>query len=252
MTKALLAAALLACTGIALATEPDEVLTALKQRYPATHFDAVKPSPVAGLFEVTMGKNVAYVEPTGRYFLFGHLYDMPGNRDLTADAMPADSPVKERLVDWTSLPPADGILIQQGRGAEIVVFSDPLCSYCRRLEATLASMPDVTVRLYPLPLLTGSDRLVGDIWCATDPAAAWAALTKGKGPPRASTAVPVRCDTAAIERNRALAQRLGVRGTPTIVASDGRMLAGAVDASALRHWLADSSPSHARMETSPQ
>ena len=62
----------------------DEMLTRLRTAYPSTQFDAVRPSEIPGLFEVSMGRNVAYVEPKGRYFLFGHLYDLPANDDITA------------------------------------------------------------------------------------------------------------------------------------------------------------------------
>jgi thiol:disulfide interchange protein DsbC len=227
---------------------PAAVLTILQTRYPATHFDSVKVSPLPGLFEVTMGKNIAYVEPSGRYFLFGHLYDMPGNRDLTADAGPADSASPPRSADWSSLPVEDAFLLQAGRGGKtLALFSDPQCGYCRQLEATLAAMPELTVRLYPLPQLAGSEPLVTQIWCATDRAGEWKATSRA---PHATVARRA-CDTGALFRNRVLAQRLGIRGTPTLVAMDGRMLPGAVDAIALRRWLAEV-PTHAQMEVSPQ
>ena len=41
--------------------------------------------PVPGLSEVVMGTNVAYVDESGRYFLFGRLFDMQDQRDLTAE-----------------------------------------------------------------------------------------------------------------------------------------------------------------------
>ncbi|EXI72126.1 MAG: hypothetical protein AW10_04263 [Candidatus Accumulibacter appositus] len=33
-----------------------------------------------------MGQNVAYTDASGRYFVFGHLFDMQTQRDLTHSA----------------------------------------------------------------------------------------------------------------------------------------------------------------------
>jgi thiol:disulfide interchange protein DsbC len=57
----------------------------LQSLYPATRFGAVSATPWQGVFEVSMGNNLAYVDETGQYFLFGHLYDMKVQRDLTAE-----------------------------------------------------------------------------------------------------------------------------------------------------------------------
>ena len=56
----------------------------LQALYPSTRFGAVNPTPWPGVFEVVMGANLAYVDQSGQYFLFGHFYDMKAQRDLTA------------------------------------------------------------------------------------------------------------------------------------------------------------------------
>lgn len=38
---------------------------------------------MASIYEVTMGDNIAYVQENGRYFIFGALYDMQEQKDLT-------------------------------------------------------------------------------------------------------------------------------------------------------------------------
>ena len=57
----------------------------LQGLYPATRFGEVNTTPWPGVFEVVMGANLAYVDETGQYFLFGHFYDMKAQRDLTAE-----------------------------------------------------------------------------------------------------------------------------------------------------------------------
>ena len=74
----------------------------LQALYPATRFGAVNTTPWPGVFEVVMGANLAYVDETGQYFLFGHFYDMKAQRDLTAERK--DSLAR---IEFSSLPLAD-------------------------------------------------------------------------------------------------------------------------------------------------
>ena len=60
------------------------VMATLKQKYPSTVIKSVSSTNLPGVYEVMMGKNVAYVEESGRYFLFGHMFDMQTQTDLTA------------------------------------------------------------------------------------------------------------------------------------------------------------------------
>ena len=50
--------------------------------YPNTRITEVRKARVAGLYEVVMGDNVAYTDDSGRYFIFGHLFDMKEQLDL--------------------------------------------------------------------------------------------------------------------------------------------------------------------------
>jgi thiol:disulfide interchange protein DsbC len=206
----------------------DDVRTRLLERYPSTPVDAVRETPIAGLFEVAMGRKIVYVDATGQYFLFGRIFDLPGNRDLT----------EERLRDLSrldvSLIQPDQVL-EQGEGSQVVyVFSDPGCGHCKRLEQTLVGMPTLRVRTILLPLQPGSSDLARDIWCAPDRQRAWSAwMLKGTRPDRA----PEACQAGVLERNLVLAKHFGIRATPALVSPDGRVSLGALEALALSAWL---------------
>lgn len=224
----------IAVTSLARAGDPDSIArieAALKAAYPATSFRDVRPTPLPGIYEVSMGRNLAYVGSDGRYFLFGHLYDMREQRDLTADRLEAD-----RRIDFASLPLADAITTVRGNGTRMVaVFSDPDCPYCRRLEQELAKLDDVTVHtfLYPLAELhpEARQRAIA-VWCAPDRTVAWRALmVNGKAPPAGECAHP-------IDRNIALARKLGVEGTPALFDVRGRHLAGAAPVQRIEAFLA--------------
>lgn len=206
----------------------DDVRTRLMERYPSTPVDAVRPTPIAGLFEVAMGRKIVYVDATGQYFLFGRIFDLPGNRDLTEDRLRGLSRLDVSLIQPDQT-------LEQGEGSQVVyVFSDPACGHCKRLEQTLAAMPTLRVRTILLPLQPGSTDLARDIWCAPERQRAWSAwMLKGTRPDRA----PEACQASVLERNLALAKRFGIRATPALVSPDGRVSLGAMEAPALSAWL---------------
>ncbi|MBK6743124.1 MAG: DsbC family protein [Hydrogenophilales bacterium] len=206
----------------------DDVRTRLMERYPSTPVDTVRTTPIAGLFEVAMGRKIVYVDATGQYFLFGRIFDLPGNRDLTEDRLRDISRLDVSLIQ------PDQVL-EQGGGSQVVyVFSDPACGHCKKLEQTLAGMPTLMVRTILLPLQPGSSDLARDIWCTPDRQRAWSAwMLKGTRLDRA----PETCQASVLERNLALAKRFGIRATPALVSPDGRVSMGAMEAPALSAWL---------------
>lgn len=206
------------------------LLERLKTLYPATRFGAVSPTPWLGVFEVAMGNNIAYVDETGQFFLFGHLYDMKGQRDLTAER-------KETLtrIDFASLPLEDAIREVRGSGARtFAIFSDPDCPYCRRLEAEIKNLSDVTIYTFLMPIQSLHPEARGKaiaVWCSEDRVSAWHALMW-----RDETVAARDC-VHPVDRNIELGQRLGVNGTPTLVAADGRVLPGAASLAQIDAWL---------------
>lgn len=227
----LLGLAISMAASVFAADEPAEALAArLKEMYPATHVDRVQRSEIPALFEVVMGKNAAYTDTTGRYFVFGHLFDMKEQRDLTADRVE-----KAARIAFGELPLADAIKTVRGKGERVLaVFSDPDCPYCRRLEAELVKLDNVTLYTFPYPLeglhAEAKDKSIA-VWCSANRSQAWAELMKSGKAPASRT-----CDHP-IERNIQLGQRLGIQGTPTLLSADGRTLPGAAPKDRIEQWL---------------
>jgi thiol:disulfide interchange protein DsbC len=202
----------------------------LQALYPSTRFGSVNPTQWPGVYEVVMGANIAYVDESGQYFLFGHLYDMKAQRDLTAER-------KDTLahVDFDALPLADAMKEVRGNGSRVLaIFSDPDCPYCRKLESDIRSLTDVTIYTFLMPLTSlhpAAHEKAVSVWCAKDRIAAWhATMWRDETLPHAECAHPV-------DRNVALGERLGIYATPTLVAADGRMLPGAASKEQLEAWL---------------
>lgn len=203
----------------------------LKLLYPKTKFHSIKTTPVAGIYEVVMGRNVAYVGDDGRYFIFGHLFDMETQTDLTEDVLQEN--VK---IDFSTLPLQQAIKTVKGDGKRIVaIFSDPDCPYCKKLEQELAKINNVTIYtfLFPLGDLHPEAKEKADaIWCAKDKSAAW-------GNFMLSNKLPIK--TPGCEAPTSLiadfANSHGIAGTPFLIKSDSKTMPGAADAAKLEKWL---------------
>jgi len=210
----------------------------LKLMYPKTRFDQVKATPLPGIYEVVMGRNVAFVEESGRYFILGRLFDMESQEDITSVAEPA-SPRQNQKIDFATLPLDSAIKTVKGDGTRVLaVFSDPDCPYCKKLEQELDKVGNVTIYTFLMPLeqLHPQARSKSDaVWCAKDRSAAWKTLMlSGKAP---ATVKGCEGPHAIVT---ATAEKLGISGTPFLVAGDGRTMPGAVPADRLNAWLSTS------------
>lgn len=182
-------------------------------------------SPIAGLYEVNLGSQIIYSDANGDYLLLGDLVDAKSRKNLT-EARLADL----NRIDFASLPFANAVKVVKGNGSrKIAVFSDPNCPYCRQLENTLKSVDNVTVYTFLYPVLSpDSTAKAKAIWCSADRAKAWEAWMLDRRAPSGGS-----CDTAALDSNLALGQKMNVTGTPTVFLADGRRLPGAVPAATL-------------------
>lgn len=207
-----------------------EMMIKLKQLYPGTTFRQVNRTQFSGIYEVIMGQNVAYVEGTGRYWIFGHLFDMQTQQDLTAARLDETS-----RIDMTGLDLKDAIKEVNGNGRRtLLVFSDPDCPYCRQLDATVKKLKDVTVYtfMYPIDGLHPQARQKSiDVWCSQDRLKSWSVAISGGNVPKA----PACADP--LERIGAFAERNKITGTPTLLTLDGRKLPGAAPLAQIDRWL---------------
>jgi thiol:disulfide interchange protein DsbC len=224
-TLAATAASLLLAAAPATANEA-AIRKALGERYPQLKIDEVRRSPVAGIWEVRYdGVDILYSDATGDHiFVSGALVETRTRTDLTEQRIE-----KLLAVAWDRLPLKDGITIRQGTGArKLAVFVDPNCGYCRRFERDLATVKDVTVHVFLIPIL-GPDSVAKsrDIWCARDPAVAWRRyMLEGVQPSKAAAS----CNVDALDRNLAFSRTHRINGTPAVFFEDGSRRPGAIPA----------------------
>lgn len=212
----------------------------LAAEYPNTKFTSVVEAPVSGLFEVTMGSNVVYMDDTGRYWFFGNVFDTRERKDLTAqrkDEVGASAQEDGARVDLSKLNKALAIKTVRGNGQRVMyVFSDPNCGYCKQFERGTEALTDVTIYTFVVPFLGDDSYLkTAAIWCSKDKLDAYKKwMLVGIAPEQRSG-----CTAPTGELAR-MATAMGIQATPTIISGDGRVQAGAMGLTALNAWLNNS------------
>jgi thiol:disulfide interchange protein DsbC len=182
--------------------------------------DNIDKTPVAGIYEVTVGPHVIYVTGDGRYMFQGELIDMFNHKSLTE---PRRRLVVKQLIDAVS---EDDMIIYEPAKTRhtITVFTDIDCGYCRKLHSEIQQYLDAGIRVrYMFFPRAGAGSMswkkAEAVWCAKDRKAALTAAKKGQ-PIEMKT-----CDNPIAE-HMALVDKLGARGTPFIVLEDGETQPG--------------------------
>jgi len=230
--KTLAVASLAVCLPV-LATANEAVIRkSLSEKLPGMpKIEEVRQSALPGLWEVRIGNEIRYTDPTGSYLVEGEVIDLRTRKNLTEERLN-----KINQVDFAALPLKDAVVWKNGNGKRrIAVFADPNCGYCKRFERALQDVKDITVYTFLVPILGGdSPEKARSIWCAKDATVSWQGwMLDGKAPVKPTAA----CDDGAIERNTAMMRRFHVNGTPAIFFEDGSRVPGALGADQLEKRL---------------
>jgi thiol:disulfide interchange protein DsbC len=196
----------------------DKVKALFTQRFPDLDVTAVRRTPY-GLFEVQIGMDLIYTDEKVGWVMEGPLIDAATRHDITRER-------QEILgaISFDQLPLDLAVKQVRGNGArKVAIFEDPNCGYCKQLRHTLEDQTDLTIYTFLYPILAPDSKVkVRDVWCSSNPAAAWDAwMLHGKVPPTKDCAAPT-------DKVLALGQKLMVRGTPTLFFADGSRVSGAL------------------------
>lgn len=221
--------------GVAYADEAS-LRKAIENAYPKMSVESIVKTPYAGLYEVYMNGQIVYTDEKFSFLIAeGHLVDSKTKKDVTTDRLADLS-----KIDFSSLPLDQAIKVVKGNGSrKMVVFSDPDCPFCKRLEQNeLSNITDVTIYTFLMPL----DQLHPDaankakaIWCSADRTKSWQDWVFNGQLPKKSA----NCD-APLDKVAALARKLGVTSTPTIFFADGKRMLGAYPAAEIERALVPS------------
>lgn len=211
----------LSCAAGATGTAPNEALLAkLNTLVPGVRPDSIKPTPVAGVYEVAYGTEVVYFTADGRYMFNGSLFDMNTRQDLTDQTRNgARKKALDRLDEQTMV-----VYAPEDPKHTITVFTDVDCPYCRKLHAEMGQYQELGIKVrYLLFPRTGvgspSYKKAVSVWCAEDRNKAMDLAKQGK-------AIEEKTCENPIKEQMRLGQVIGVRGTPAILFENGQLIPG--------------------------
>jgi thiol:disulfide interchange protein DsbC len=204
----------------ALAQE-DKVRAALKKVLPDAPIDSIRKTSYGGLYEITIGTDVYYVDEKATFVLMGSLVDLNTKQNVTE--------LRQRelqKIDFASLPLDRAFKIVRGNGLrKVAIFEDPNCGYCKRFERDLLGVSDITVYVFMYPILSpDSIEKAKKIVCAPDPGKTWIDWMVRDVPLQGEA----KCDTAGIEKNVQFGHDKKITGTPTMFFEDGDRIPGAI------------------------
>ncbi|MGB3096730.1 MAG: DsbC family protein [Candidatus Deferrimicrobiaceae bacterium] len=195
---------------------------------------AVVPGPFPGTWEVDVekdGKKVPlYLDYSGKYLFSGQVIRMSDMKNLTGVRY-----TDLNRVDVSMIPLDDAIVYgNPGAKHKVIVFDDPDCPWCKKLHGEIKQVvardPEVAffVRVYSRNNNPQSVQKALSIVCGKkDAAKLLDDAFAGKKLP------PATCKTNAVEETAKIAGKLGIRGTPAMVLSDGRLISGYMQADAI-------------------
>ncbi len=222
------AASTVAAQEAAPADVAQRVQASIAKLNPDLAVDSVMTTPVPGVYEVAIGPRLVYMTGDGRYLIQGSISDVETREDLTE---PRRNAIRLAAINKVS---EDEMVIFGAKDAPhtITVFTDIDCGFCRRLHSEIDkyNANGIRVRYLFMPRAgAGSEsyqKAVG-VWCAKDRQQAMTDAKAGKD-------VPVRDCKNPVEEHMALAELIGVTGTPALILPDGELLPGYVPADRLK------------------
>ena len=222
-----------AASQAAVAPQQADILrTALQKARPGMHIGEIRPSSIAGMFEVDIGNgDTVYMTADGTHLISGTAYRIEQGKFVNI----ADERLKpERAAKLAAVRKEDMVVFSpEGKPkAYIDVFTDIDCGFCRKLHKEVPELNAMGIEVrymafpragYPSP---SADKLA-TVWCSADRKTTLTQMKSGAN-------LPVKtCPKNPVEAQYKLGQSLGVNGTPAIFTPDGTLLPGYMPAAEL-------------------
>ena len=191
----------------------NEIRKSLQSKFPGIgKLEHIVKTPYAGLYEVIIDDQLLYTDAQGEYLFEGNVIDAKNRRDLSEERRKVLF-----AIDFDKLPLELAVKKVKGNGKrKLAIFTDPNCTFCRKLEKELSGVTDVTLYFFMYPIFPGSDEIVRNVLCSGNPIKAWDDWMLSNIAPAKAV-----CDTPQTEKVKALGQKLHVNGTPNLIFGSG-------------------------------
>jgi thiol:disulfide interchange protein DsbC len=202
-----------------------EIRKSLQSKFPTIgKLEHIVITPYAGLYEIVVDGQLLYTDAKGLYLFDGNVVEAKTRRNMSEE--------RRRVlfaIDFDKLPLELAVKKVKGNGKrKLAQFTDPNCSFCKRLEKEFTNVSDVTIYSFLFPIFPGSDEIVRNVLCAKDPVKAWDNWMLNSIAPEKAL-----CDTPQTDQVKELGQKLRVNGTPNIIFASGLQSPGYLPAEEL-------------------
>jgi thiol:disulfide interchange protein DsbC len=212
---------LISCSALA---NYQEIINKLKSARSDLEYKILGPSDIPGFFELQIGNDSNfYVSSDGKFLLDGDFSNVKESKFSQV-----------RKIAMSKIDTDDLIIFRANNKtkAEINVFTDIDCGFCRKLHKEVPSLNalGVEVRYLAFPragLDSKSYQKALSAWCSDDPKESLTDYKNGDDKPF------LECRTNAVAEQYRLGLELGISGTPAIILEDGSLVPGYRTAEAL-------------------
>jgi len=187
----------------------------LAQTYSHMNVTQFKKGPIPGTFELITGNKVIYYHPEAELLIFGEIYDKTGN-SITAASRKAIQ--EEKLKDLDST-----VALKMGDGDKTIIeFTNPDCTYCRKLNTFLFNKGKSVKREIYFSLAGNGNSKANakavHILCANDPEAEFQRVFNNEV--KVTDMLSCKEGKEKLAAHRRISDEFGVSGTPTLVLGD--------------------------------
>ncbi len=208
--------------------------------------DSVAPTAIPGLYEVVLGGQVLYLSEDGQFAVQGDILDLGSRANLTENRR---GELRGKAIAAVS---ENNMVVFAPEGPvkhTVTIFTDIDCGYCRKMHSQIAdyNKEGIKIRYLMFPregIGSESFKKAVAVWCADN---RQEAMTKAK---RGESIEPKTCDNP-VQAQYELGDKLGVRGTPSLILESGEMLPGYMPPAQLARLLAESRDKTVRAATRP-
>lgn len=189
-------------------------------------------SPIADLYQVTIGTEILYITADGKYIITGNIIDSDSRENLTDNAR---NSLRAEVIN--AVPDTETVIFAPD--GEIIhtlnIFTDTDCGFCIKLHQEIPELNKngIAVRYLAFPRSgVGSKtyQVMQSIWCADDTKSAMNTVKAGQTIPNKTCKNP-------IAKQHNLGQQIGVSGTPAMILPSGELLPGYIPAARLVPYL---------------
>ena len=210
-------------------TTDKKVVEYFHKLLPTSTISGIYTTPYPDTYALVMGSNIVYGNLKSNYLTVGHMFDIYTRNDITDNLQKLTTP----KIDISKINISDALVSKAPTNVnkKLIVFIDPDCPYCRKLEAEISGQginkkANIYYMMMPLSMHPNAKAHTTNILCSTNPLNTLNDyMVKNNDNPKVSLTDGCKID-AVLERIGSIARGLNINGTPAVITGDGSMIMG--------------------------